>query len=72
MPRDGPNIYIKRDDLLGLTTGGNKTCKLKFPMADALAQCADTIITTGVVQSNHRRLTLSAAVKEGLKCHLLL
>ena len=68
----GPNIYIKRDDLLGLTSGGNKTRKLEFLMADALAQGADTIITTGAVQSNHCRLTLSAAVKEGLKCHLLL
>ena len=68
----GPNIYIKRDDLLGLTGGGNKTRKLEFLMADALAQGADTIITVGAVQSNHCRLTLSAAVKEGLKCRLLL
>lgn len=69
---DGPNIYIKRDDLLGLSAGGNKTRKLEFVMADALAQGADTIITTGAVQSNHCRLTLSAAVREGLKCRLLL
>lgn len=68
----GPDIHIKRDDLLGLTGGGNKTRKLEFLMADALAQGADTIITTGAVQSNHCRLTLSAAVKEGLSCHLLL
>lgn len=68
----GPSIYIKRDDLLGLSGGGNKTRKLEFLMADALAQGADTIITTGAVQSNHCRLTLSAAVKEGLKCQLLL
>lgn len=69
---DGPRIHIKRDDLLGLTSGGNKTRKLEFLMADALKQGADTIITTGAVQSNHCRLTLSAAVKEGLKCRLLL
>ncbi len=68
----GPTIYIKRDDLLGLTAGGNKTRKLEFLMADALAQGADTIITCGAVQSNHCRLTLSAAVKEGLKCCLVL
>lgn len=69
---DGPRIYIKRDDLLGLTGGGNKTRKLEFLMADAIANGADTIITTGAVQSNHCRLTLSAAVREGLACHLLL
>lgn len=69
---DGPDIYIKRDDLLGLSAGGNKTRKLEFLVADALAQGADTLITCGAVQSNHCRLTLSAAVKEGLKCRLVL
>ncbi|MCL6454595.1 MAG: D-cysteine desulfhydrase [Alicyclobacillus sp.] len=68
----GPTIYIKRDDLLGLTAGGNKTRKLEFLMADALAQGADTIITCGAVQSNHCRLTAGAAVKEGLACRLVL
>ena len=41
----GPNIYMKRDDLLGLAAGGNKTRKLEFLMADALAKGADTVIT---------------------------
>ena len=68
----GPNVYIKRDDLLGLTAGGNKTRKLEFLVADALAKGADTLITCGAVQSNHCRLTLAAAVKEGLKCRLVL
>ena len=68
----GPDIYMKRDDLLGLAAGGNKTRKLEFLMADALAKGADTVITCGAVQSNHCRLTLAAAVKEGLKCQLVL
>ena len=68
----GPEIYVKRDDLLGLSAGGNKTRKLEFLVADALAQGCDTLITCGAVQSNHCRLTLSAAVKEGLKCRLVL
>jgi D-cysteine desulfhydrase len=68
----GPNIFIKRDDLLGLAAGGNKTRKLEFLVADALAQGADTLITCGAVQSNHCRLTVAAAVKEGLKCRLVL
>ena len=66
------NIYIKRDDLLPGTAGGNKTRKLDFSMADAINQGADTIITCGAVQSNHCRLTLAWAVKEGLDCHLVL
>ncbi len=68
----GPEIFIKRDDLLGLAGGGNKTRKLEFLVADALAQGADTLITVGAVQSNHCRLTLAAAAKEGLKCRLVL
>ncbi len=68
----GPNLFIKRDDLLGLTAGGNKTRKLEFLVADALQKGADTLLTTGAVQSNHCRLTLAAAVKEGLKCRLVL
>jgi len=69
----GPNLYIKRDDLMkGLTEGGNKIRKLEFVVADALQQGADTLITCGAVQSNHCRLTLAAAVKEGLNCRLIL
>ena len=66
------NVFIKRDDMLPGTAGGNKTRKLDFCMADALRQGADSIITCGAVQSNHCRLTLAWAVKEGLDCHLIL
>lgn len=68
----GPRLLIKRDDQTGLATGGNKTRKLEFLVADALARGADTLITCGAVQSNHARLTLAAAAKEGLKCRLVL
>ncbi|HEX7004094.1 MAG TPA: D-cysteine desulfhydrase [Trueperaceae bacterium] len=68
----GPEIWIKRDDQLGLTAGGNKTRKLEFLVADAIAQGADTLVTVGAVQSNHCRLTLAAAVKEGLACRLVI
>ncbi|MCB1846683.1 MAG: D-cysteine desulfhydrase [Halieaceae bacterium] len=67
----GPSIYVKRDDCTGLASGGNKTRKLEFLMADALAQNADTIITQGAVQSNHARQTAAAAARLGLDCELL-
>lgn len=67
-----PKLFIKRDDQLGLAAGGNKTRKLEYLMADALNQGADTIITCGAIQSNHCRLTLSAAKKESLDCYLIL
>lgn len=68
----GPTLWIKRDDQTGLTGGGNKTRKLEYLVADALAQGADTLVTVGAVQSNHCRLTAAAAVREGLKCRLVL
>jgi D-cysteine desulfhydrase len=68
----GPEIWIKRDDLTGLAAGGNKTRKLEFLVADALAKGCDTLVTTGAVQSNHCRLTAAAAVREGLKCRLVI
>ena len=68
----GPKLWIKRDDTLGLAAGGNKTRKLEFLVADALAQDADTLVTCGAPQSNHCRLTLAAAAREGLKCRLVL
>jgi D-cysteine desulfhydrase len=68
----GPDVWIKRDDLLGLAPGGNKTRKLEFLVADALARGADTLVTCGAPQSNHCRITLAAAVKEGLKCRFVI
>lgn len=68
----GPRLYVKRDDCTGLALGGNKTRKLEFLMADAFAQGADTVVTTGGVQSNHCRQTAAAAAKLGLKCELVL
>ena len=67
-----PNVWIKRDDMLGLTPGGNKTRKLEFLAADALAKGADTLITCGAPQSNHCRATLSASIKEGMKCRFVI
>ena len=68
----GPDIYIKRDDQTGLATGGNKTRKLEFLMADALGKDADTIITQGATQSNHCRQTAAIAAKLGMACNVLL
>ncbi len=68
----GPRLFVKRDDCTGLATGGNKTRKLEFLMADALAQGANTVVTVGGVQSNHCRQTAAAAAKLGLGCELVL
>lgn len=68
----GPEIWIKRDDCTGLSTGGNKTRKLEFLMAEAQAQGAEMVMTQGATQSNHARQTAAFAAKLGMQCHILL
>ncbi|MFT6897654.1 MAG: D-cysteine desulfhydrase family pyridoxal phosphate-dependent enzyme [Paraglaciecola sp.] len=68
----GPQIFMKRDDLSGLALGGNKTRKLEYILADALAKGCDSIVTAGAAQSNHCRQTAAGAAKLGLDCHLVL
>ena len=67
-----PRILIKRDDLTALGLGGNKARKLEYLVADAQAQGATTLITSGAVQSNHARMTAAAACVAGLRCVLVL
>ncbi|OKY25185.1 D-cysteine desulfhydrase [Thalassotalea sp. PP2-459] len=66
------SVYVKRDDCTGLAGGGNKTRKLEYLVAAALAANADTLITVGGLQSNHARQTAAAAAKFGLHCELVL
>jgi L-cysteate sulfo-lyase len=68
----GPEIWIKRDDCTGLSTGGNKTRKLEFLMAEAQELGADMVMTQGATQSNHARQTAAFAAKLGMDCHILL
>ncbi len=68
----GAHLFVKRDDCTGLATGGNKTRKLEYLLADAKEKGADTLITEGGSQSNHCRQTAAAAAKVGLDCTLVL
>lgn len=68
----GPEIYIKRDDQTGLATGGNKTRKLEFLLAEAQADGCDHLVTLGGEQSNHCRQTAAAAAGLGLRCSVVL
>jgi L-cysteate sulfo-lyase len=66
------NLWIKRDDLIGLGAGGNKVRKLEQIMSDALAEGVDTVVTSGAAQSNHARLTAAAAARVGMNAVLVL
>ncbi|HWQ84010.1 MAG TPA: D-cysteine desulfhydrase family protein [Anaerolineales bacterium] len=68
----GVVLSIKRDDQTGLAFGGNKTRKLEYLVAEAQANGARTLITTGAIQSNHCRQTAAAAARFGFECILVL
>jgi D-cysteine desulfhydrase family pyridoxal phosphate-dependent enzyme len=68
----GPEIWIKRDDLTGLALGGNKSRKLEFIIADALAKKCDAVVTWGAVQSNWAMQTAAACATAGLRPVLVL
>ncbi|HSV88600.1 MAG TPA: D-cysteine desulfhydrase family protein [Bacteroidales bacterium] len=65
------DIFIKRDDQTGLVSGGNKTRKLEYLIAEALALGSKSVITIGAQQSNHCRQTAAACAVYGLECHLV-
>lgn len=60
-------IHLKRDDLTGLLTSGNKIRKLEYLLADAKSKKCDCIITAGAIQSNHLRTTLYTCATLGIK-----
>ena len=69
---DGPNLFVKRDDLTGLAMGGNKARQIEFYFGEAIAQKADVILITGAIQSNFVRSAAAAAAKLGMDCHVQL
>ncbi|HUH06221.1 MAG TPA: 1-aminocyclopropane-1-carboxylate deaminase [Egibacteraceae bacterium] len=68
----GAEIWAKREDCNSpVAFGGNKTRKLEYLVADALAQGCDTLVSIGGVQSNHTRQVAGAAARAGLACVLI-
>lgn len=63
-------LWVKRDDLTGLATGGNKARKLELLVTAAQAEGCDVLVTAGGQQSNHARMTAAAAAQAGLRCIL--
>ena len=70
--REIPRILVKRDDLTGFATSGNKIRKLEYVIADAVARGAQSLVTHGGFQSNHCRATAAIAARLGLRCRLIL
>jgi len=68
----GAQLWAKREDCnSGIAFGGNKTRKLEYLVADALAKGCDTLVSIGGVQSNHTRQVAAVAARVGLRCVLV-
>jgi 1-aminocyclopropane-1-carboxylate deaminase len=68
----GAQVWAKREDCnSGIAYGGNKTRKLEYLVADALAKGCDTLVSIGGVQSNHTRQVAAVAAATGLACVLV-
>jgi 1-aminocyclopropane-1-carboxylate deaminase len=68
----GAAVWAKREDCnSGIAYGGNKTRKLEYLLADALAKGCDTLVSIGGVQSNHTRQVAAVAARAGLRCVLI-
>ncbi len=68
----GRDVHVKRDDLTGCATSGNKIRKLEFVLAEAKSQDAQVVVTVGGTQSNHCRTTVLACRQVGLEPYLIL
>jgi 1-aminocyclopropane-1-carboxylate deaminase/D-cysteine desulfhydrase-like pyridoxal-dependent ACC family enzyme len=69
---EGPTIYIKRDDLTGLSVGGSKTRIFEFVLGQAQAEGATAVVAMAGEQSNKLRELAAGANKLGMKAILLL
>lgn len=68
----GVDLWVKRDDLFGMTGGGNKARKIRYIARVVESQGADAVVTTGGLQSNHARAVALTAAEHGWKCRLVL
>ena len=68
----GPEIWIKRDDMTGLATGGNKTRMFEYVLGEAVENGVEAVVAGAAVQSNYCRQLAASCAKLGLECHLVL
>ena len=68
----GPNRYfIKRDDMLPFSFGGNKARKAAEFYKEIKDSPTDVVMTYGSNGSNHCRIIANMAAAMGLSCHII-
>lgn len=64
-------FYIKRDDLLPISFGGNKARKAVLFFEDIERAAADCVVTYGSSSSNHCRIIANIATSKGIPCYII-
>lgn len=65
------HFFVKRDDLLPFSFGGNKARKVVLFFEDIKKKNSDIVVTYGSSSSNHCRIVANMAAKEGLECIII-
>ena len=65
------NLYIKRDDLIPYSFGGNKARKGVLFFEEIDKGGFDCVVTYGSSHSNHCRIVSNMAAARGLPCYLI-
>ena len=64
-------MYIKRDDLTGIGSGGNKVRCMEYIIGAAKAGGYNGVLASGNGQSNLCSLAAASAAKAGIKCYIV-
>lgn len=65
---EGNHLYIKREDLIGYSFGGNKARKAVLFFRQIDSGNYDTVVTYGSSHSNHCRVVANMAAARGMRC----
>lgn len=64
-------IYVKRDDLIPVSFGGNKARKAEYFFREIADGGYDSVVTYGSSSSNHCRIVSNMAASRGLPCVII-
>lgn len=64
-------IFIKREDLIPFSFGGNKARKAKLFFREIDRGGYDCVVTYGTISSNHCRVVANECSKRGIQCYII-
>lgn len=70
-PLVGNTVFVKRDDLLPFSFGGNKARKAVLFFREIITGRYDCVVTYGTNSSNHCRIIANMATMHGLPCYVV-